>query len=203
MAPPIKKKGFKLHKRNAPYLIMAVGLVYGLYLYYGFVSEDVPKMDNERTARAAMMSKKQSELKRLREFAQNIEVIKLRLRELNLQLEAALETMPKNYNLSALLRRLAILATNSGVELASFVPGMTPERPPGAFYETLDVSFNLSGSFSETLVFLDQISRLKRLMKIQEIAFTSQSQTPRTGPDALQPIKNTISSRLRLFRFYE
>lgn len=201
MAP--KKKGFKVDKRNAPYMIMILGAVYGAYLYYSFSSEQLPKMENERAARASMLSKKQTELKRLREFAQNIEAIKLKLRELNLQLEAALETMPKNYNLSALLRRLAILATNSGVELQSFVPAAAVDRPAGAFYETLDVSFNMSGSFTETLVFLDQISRLKRLMKIQEITFTSGDVTPRSGPDALAPIKNSVNSRLRLFRFFE
>jgi Tfp pilus assembly protein PilO len=136
-------KGLKIDKRNAPYFIMALGLFYGAYLYYGFWSEELPKMDAERTARAAVLSKKQTELKRLREFAQNIEVIKLKLRELNLQLEAALETMPKNYNLSALLRRLAILATNSGVELQSFIPNSQSKRLPGNFYETLDITFNL------------------------------------------------------------
>lgn len=197
------KKGLKVDKRNAPYFIMALGLIYGGYLYYGFSSEELPKMDAERTARAAVLSKKQTELKRLREFAQNIEVIKLKLRELNLQLEAALETMPKNYNLSALLRRLAILATNSGVELQSFIPNSQSERQGGNFYETLDITFNLSGSFSETLVFLDQISRLKRLMKIQDLSFTTSAAAPVAGPDALVPIKNTVASRLRLFRFYE
>lgn len=201
MAP--KKGGLKVDKRNAPYFIMVLGLAYGAYLYYGFSSEALPKMENERSARAAVLQKRQTELKRLREFAQNIEVIKLKLRELNLQLEAALETMPKNYNLSALLRRLAILATNSGVELQSFVPAPQAERPQGAFYETLDVSFNMSGSFSETLVFLDQISRLKRLMKIQEIGFQTGDVSIRSGPEALQPVKNNISSRLRLFRFFE
>lgn len=196
-------KGLKIDKRNAPYFIMVLGAVYGAYLYYGFSSEELPKMDSERSARAAVLSKKQSELKRLREFAQNIEVIKLKLRELNLQLEAALETMPKNYNLSALLRRLAILATNSGVELQSFIPNSQSERQGGNFYETLDITFNLSGSFSETLVFLDQISRLKRLMKIQDLSFTTSASAPVTGPEALVPIKNTVASRLRLYRFYE
>jgi Tfp pilus assembly protein PilO len=198
-----KKQQFKIDKRNAPYLVMVLGALYGLYLYNDFTSEMVPKMDAERTARATMLTKKQTELKRLREFVQNIEVIKLKLRELNLQLETALETMPKNYNLSALLRRLAILATNSGVELQSFLPGGGSERPAGAFYETLDVSLTMSGSFSETLVFLDQISRLKRLMKIQSLIFVSTSREPLKGPEGLQPVKNKIESRIRLFRFYE
>lgn len=195
--------GLKIHKRNAPYFIVGAGFLWSLYGFYSFATVRLAQMESERNAKIAVLTKKQTEMKRLKEFAQNIEAIKIKLRELNLQLESALETMPKNYSLGGLLRRLAILATNSGVDLQTFSPGGAPQRQQKDFFETLEVSFGLQGTFNDTLVFLDQISRLKRLIKVVDVTINSKEQGSRSGPESLIPVKSDVLARIRLYRFLE
>src|SRR5690606_38346614 len=123
--------------------------------------------------------------------------------ELNLQLESALETMPASYNLSGLLRRLAILATNSGVELTSFTPMGAPVRNAKDFYETLSVGFQIRGSFNETLVYMDQISRLKRLIRLKSINLNvSGGGFPKPG-EINAPTPSTATTSVTLYRFVE
>jgi type IV pilus assembly protein PilO len=150
-------------------IVVVLGFGYSIYEFFDFRSTDVPKMEAERNAREKEMADRTAELKKLKDFANNIEVIKQELRELNLQLELALEHMPRTFNLSGLLRKLTMLAQNSGVELSSFKPKSAEVREEGTFYSTVGIEFDLRGTFTQTLVFLDQVSRLKRIVNVDSL----------------------------------
>src|SRR5262249_43815023 len=110
------------NKMQVAAFVVLIGFGYAIYEFYDFSTTEVPKMENERLTKEKELGDRQNELKKLKDFANNIEVIKQELRELNLQLELALEHMPRTFNLSGLLRKLTMLAQNSGVELSSFRP---------------------------------------------------------------------------------
>jgi type IV pilus assembly protein PilO len=176
-------------------LISACGT--GYYLQ-DFLTTEVVDMEKEIATIESDLGKKTNELKRLQDFAQNIERVKQELRELNLQLETALEHMPRTFNLSGLLRRFTMLAQNSGVELSSFKPKKSVDTA-GAFYATIGIDFELRGTFSQILVFLDQLSRLKRIINIESIRMraTEMSQIKTVG--AL----TTTQGSIRTYRFSE
>jgi len=178
-------------------MILLFGLGIGGYQIYIFRTEDVPRMEQELAKLEADVANKQAELKKLQNFAQNIEKIKQELRELNLQLESALEYMPRALNLSGLLRRLTMVAQNSGVELHTFRPRKNEEKAPGSFYSTIAIEFDLKGTFAQTLVFLDQLSRLKRIVNIEGL---------RLRPENTQRLGSTLAvttGTMKTYRFSE
>ena len=176
-----------------------IGLGVAGYQFHEFQSNDVPRMENEIAKLEADVSQKQAEIRTLQEFAMNIENIKLELRELNVQLEAALEHMPRGYNLSGLLRKLTMIAQNSGIDLASFKPKRSEERGEGAFYSTILIDCDLRGTFTQTLVFLDQVSRLKRIVNVETLKFKPAEGAPqRSGAIVTQ-----TQVSLRTYRFAE
>ena len=156
-------------------------------------------MEKERAEVEREVSLKQTELKRLLDFAQNIEAIKQELRDLNLQLEAALEHMPRTFNLSGLLRKFTMLAQNSGVELATFKPKRGEGKNESAFYSTIGIDCELQGTFSQLLVFLDQLSRLKRIVNVESLRI----RVSQGGPQRSGSIMTSTQASIKTYRFAE
>lgn len=159
-------------------------------------------MEQERRALESAITGKQSELKRLQDFARNIETIKQELKELNLQLESALEHMPRQFNLSGLLRKLTMLAQNSGLELFTFKPSTSEDRGDGNFYATMTIDFTLRGTFTQILLFLDQVSRLKRIINAEELKMSMQGEGNSPGTKTSSSIL-TVAAKVRTYRFSE
>lgn len=136
------------------------------YRFYDFSEQEVVQLTQKNQALESKLKAKQVEMERLKNFALNIEAIKIELRELNLQLETAMEYMPRNFNLSALLRQFTTLAQNSGVEMGGFQPEKE-KREKNQFYSSIGVRFDLAGTFAQTMVFLDQLARLKRIVNVE------------------------------------
>lgn len=180
-------------------LLVLGGVGYAAYEYYEFTTVDVPELEAKHKAAESEFQAKQNEYNRLKDFAVNIENIKQELRELNLQLESALEHMPRNFNLSGLLRKLTMLAQNSGVELSSFRPSKQESRGEGTFYSTITIDFDLRGSFSQNLVFFDQVSRLKRIINIESLRMNAKDVANAKGATVLA---DTVGS-IRTYRFTE
>ncbi|MBI1861838.1 MAG: type 4a pilus biogenesis protein PilO [Deltaproteobacteria bacterium] len=154
--------------------MVLVSLAGSAYYFNEFRETDVAQMESQNLALQAEIDKKTDELKRLRDFQLNIERVKQELRELNLQLESALEHMPRTFNLSGLLKHFTQLSQNSGVELASFKPKKGVDtQGHGAFYSTISIEFEIRGTFVHTLQFLDQIARLKRIINIESLKLRS------------------------------
>lgn len=183
-------------------LLLLGGFGYGGYEYYDFNSNEVPSMQQELEQRESALAAKQNEYRRLKEFAKNIESIKRELKELNVQLEASLEHMPRSFNFSGLLRRLTMLAQSSGVDLSTFKPARAEQKVAGQFYSTIDLEFDLNGSYAQSLVFFDQVSRLKRIVNL-----TSMKMTPRKpagdGSFRAAGLLSDTKVTLKTYRFVE
>lgn len=160
--------------------LVLLGFLYTAYEFYCFYMDEVPALVQQRTSLEQEFAQKQSEYQRLRSFVQNIESIKGELRELSQQLKTALEYMPPEFKLAELLRRLTALAQNSGVELIQFTPEPNEAKADGAFYATTNITFEVNGAFAQCLLFLDQVSRLKRIINVTAINLEP-SQRPETG----------------------
>lgn len=148
---------------------MLAGAGLSVYQFYEFKTVEMVKMNEEIASLNSNIEKKEAELRRVQNFKENIEKVKQELRELNLDLEGALEHMPRSFNLFRLLKRFSELAQNSGLELWTFKPKKGEERKEGAFYSAITIDFELQGAYPQTLKFLDDISRLKRIVNVEDI----------------------------------
>ncbi len=181
------------------FTIFLAGVAFAGYEYYDFISTEVVAMQKEQGLIKKKIQAKQAEYERLKGFAANIEIVKQELRELNLQLESALEHLPKNFNLSALLRKLTSLAQNSGVELASFRPEKSETRTEGAFFSSLKIDFELKGTFAQNLLFFDQLTRLKRIVNLETLKIVVKDANPSKASGSLADVTGSI----RTYRFTE
>jgi Tfp pilus assembly protein PilO len=113
---------------------------------------------------------------------------------------------------SKLLAKLNLLARNSGVEIVTFKPlkddgkGSAPGASEGTtqavFYQTVTLDLKLHGGFAQTLMFFDQISRLKRILNVDSVNMVPQSAEGQRGLAAnLTPIETNVV--LKTYRFSE
>lgn len=202
------------NKTNMIIGVFVLGVAFGAYEFYDFWTTDFPRFRQEEANQEQVVVSLQAELTKLKSFAKNIQNIKQEFRELNLQLEAALEHMPRTFNLASLLRKLTMLAQNSGIEISVFRPRrelaqVSPENPnPAAnatekqsslFYESILVEFNLQGPFTQTMVFFDQLARLKRIVNIDSVRMSVKKEE---GAKISQTVSNT-EVLVRTYRFTE
>ncbi len=160
------------NKHKLSFVVLGVGFIVGGYLFYSFSAETLPRLESNYRTKEEALNLAKAELRKLRQFSENIESVKVSLRELHIQLESAVESMPRNYDLSGLLRKLSVIAFNSGIRLSAFRPSGTSSQDEG-FYEMTQVSFHLSGSFNQVMTFLDQSLHLKRIVQMDRVALRS------------------------------
>ncbi len=182
-------------------LAMVVFAAGGSYYYFDeFKTTEEADLIRANQSLQSDIDQKTSELTRLRDFQMNIERVKQELRELNNQLEFALEHMPRTFNLSFLLKRFTELAQNSGVELSSFKPKKgVDSQGHGAFYSTISVDFEVKGTFVHTLQFLDQMARLKRIINVETLRLRAQD----SGVVKIGGAMAVTSGTIRTYRFSE
>jgi type IV pilus assembly protein PilO len=149
--------------------IILAGVGYASYeFFFVFQGQEFPILDAAYKKVESDVEAKKNELKQLQEFSKNIEQVQKELKELQAKLDSALEYMPRTFKLEGLLRKLTLLAANSGVELSTFRPKKGEEKG-SSFYSTIAIDFDMKGSFTQTLVFLDQLTRLKRIVNIDSL----------------------------------
>ena len=195
-------------KLKACSVIVFLGLVYGGYEFYDFSSSEKPRLGTEIQQVRSELDTKKSELSRLTAFAEGITEIKSRLKKTNAEFEEVLEFIPRSLDLSKLLARLNVLARNSGVEIESFKPlketsgGGAANSEQKTFYESVSIEMRLKGGFSQTVMFFDQISRLKRILNVENIKMIAPQGDEKRGPAS--PVTLVESQiNLKTYRFSE
>lgn len=191
-----QKKSLLSDKVRLAIILVVAGIGVGAYSFYDFYTGERQALDAVRQARQADLDKLKGELNRVKGFAENIQTIKQEFRELNLQLEAVLEYMPRSYNLAAFLRKINMLAQNSGIEIITFKPNKDEQRE--GFYSSTSLGISLKGTFTQTLVFFDQLSHLKRIVGFGGIRMAGESGSGKSGP-----INLSTTLTLRTFRLAE
>jgi len=184
-------------------IFIFLGVLYAAKGVYDFYSTEIVELEGKVAAQENRLEEKQRELKKLKTFADNIEKVKSELRELNLQLEVMLESMPRTFNLSGLLRRLNLLAQNSGLELSTFKPKQTEAVAKDSFYSTIAIDFTIRGSFPQTLVFMDQMARLKRIVNVQVLNMKPATQSLPTSAMRYGATVAQTEVTIRTYRFNE
>lgn len=151
-------------------LLIVGGFGLGAYQFYEFLTTERKTLQTNREIASQELERQRGELAKVKGFAENIQNVKQEFRELNLQLESVMEYLPKNNNLASLLRKMTMVAENSGVQIIGFKPA-TEEKAVG-FYSESRIDLSLKGGFGQNLVFFDQLARLKRIVNIESIKMT-------------------------------
>ena len=99
----------------------------------------------------------------LNQFRRDKEVLERRLAE-------ALTELPISKDIDELLRQLNDVGKKSGLEIVSLEP---KKETPQNFYASIPIIMKVSGSFHEIAVFFESISKLRRIVNVSNLAFSS------------------------------
>lgn len=169
-------------------LIGAAVVVLPIILFY-FISF-APTSDKIQS----LTNRKQSliaEISRAKKAAGELGKIKLAMAETEELFETTATLLPKRKEIPALLRNISDLGKNAGLDFLFFKPG--PEKAKD-FYAEIPVDISINGPYHNMGFFLDQVSKLGRIVTVDNIKMGSPHQE---GGEML--LKSTC--RLTTYRF--
>lgn len=144
---------------------LALVVTLGNYFLWPGISEiqdKTVKLERTRVAKEAEFTKKQQVANNLDQYKRQLEVVEQRLKE-------ALTEMPEEIRIDDLLTQLSELAKKAGLSMRSLKPAS--ESQGGQFYYKIPIKMSVSGGFHEIAVFLDSVSKLKRIVNVNNIKF--------------------------------
>lgn len=144
-----------------------VALILPVVLFY-FLSytPDVKKMGRLNSKKQGL----QAEITKAKKAASELKEIKAAIAETEQLFKETANLLPKSKEIPALLRNISDLGKNSGLDFLSFKPG--PEVP-NDFYAEIPVNIMISGPYHNVGYFLDQISKLERIVTVDNISMGS------------------------------
>ncbi len=144
-------------------LIIVLPLVLFYFLLYSPKAEDIRKLQQSETTLKNQLATLKEQTRDLAKFRQE----KKRAEE---QFEAISILLPDKKEIPSLLTNISGLGTSSGLDFLSFRPkGEIPKQ----FYAEIPVEIQVHGQYHNVGHFLDQISKLHRIVNISDIKMGS------------------------------
>jgi len=145
--------------KKAAVLVFVVLVIVGLYSYVVYFPqrEEIVTLRRQR-------DQKMKELNESRAVARNLDKFKKEVAELQAQLNNALAQLPNSREIPELLKNISTLGKGSNLEFLRFRPA--PERPK-QFYAEVPLELVFLGTYHETGVFFDRVSKLPRIINVE------------------------------------
>ena len=150
-------------------LVAMVVVIGGLYTYVAYL----PQRDEIRTLRQ-QRDQKVKELNESRAVARNLDKFKKEVAELQAQLNNALAQLPNSREIPELLKNISTLGKGSNLEFLRFRPA--PERPK-QFYAEVPLELVFLGTYHETGLFFDRVSKLPRIINVENFKMAPSKNT--------------------------
>ena len=151
-------------------LIIPVALFY--FLSYEPSSEKIDGLLQQKQSLTA-------EITKAKKAAAELDKIKAAIKETEQLFKETANLLPKSKEIPALLRNISDLGKRSGLDFLSFKPG---EETPQDFYAEIPVNIVISGPYHNVGYFLDQVSKLERIVSVNSITIGSPKQD---GPEMI------------------
>jgi type IV pilus assembly protein PilO len=154
------------------------------FILYSPKQKTISVLESQRTE---LQSKKSVVERR----AANREEFERELEELTLQLRQALRQLPDDREIPDLLSRISTIARRIGLEIHRFLP---EDEIIHEYHAEVPVELELKGSFHEVAMFFDRLSKLSRIVYVQDI-------TMEEPVEASGKVIVRVTGRLTTFRF--
>jgi type IV pilus assembly protein PilO len=152
-------------------IAVAVGVVVALLAgFYFFVFtpnfEAIKKLGAEKAALQADVDKAKKAAKNLKQHQEELAAAEKKFEEISI-------VLPKTKEIPALLTSISDHGTSAGLDFDSFTPG---NETPQDFYAEIPISIKVSGPYHNVGYFLDQVSKLERIVTVKDISMGSPKQ---------------------------
>ena len=140
--------------------IILIGALYYSFLYSPRADEVAKLADSVEIARNEKMVKTQK--------SANLARLRKELQQLDIALKRALAQLPEKGEIPDLLSNISAKAQQAGLDIVLFRPRAESFQD---FYAEVPVDITVKGNFHNTVSFFDEVSRLDRLVNINNIGF--------------------------------
>jgi type IV pilus assembly protein PilO len=107
-------------------------------------------------------------------MARKLRVVQQQFKGAEIELKIVMKALPEKKEIPSLLASISSSGQDSGLEFALFEP--KPESNKD-FYAEIPVSIKVAGSYHNVAMFFDKVSRLPRIVNIDNIGITAQKGT--------------------------
>jgi len=146
-------------------VIVAILIPVALF-YFLYFKTEAQKIDNLN--RQIVSARK--DLNRARKAARNLPRYKAEIEKTRKKFEEAAVVLPKTKEIPNLLRSISDLGKGAGLDFLSFKPG---KETPKDFYAEIPVDISIRGPYHNMGFFLDQVSKLNRIVSVNNITMGS------------------------------
>jgi type IV pilus assembly protein PilO len=105
-----------------------------------------------------------------KQIADNLNEYRRQKELLEQKLEAALLELPQDKAIDELLRQVNDVGVKAGLEITAVEPQREQQEQ---FYARIPVKMKVSGNYHEIAVFFDSVGKLKRIVNVSDIKFSS------------------------------
>lgn len=158
----VEKKYIPLDQKIkiAGVVAVVVALVAGFYFFvFAPNLEEIKKLESQKVSLQADVDKAEK-------AAENLDQHKVELAEAEKRFEEISIVLPKTKEIPALLTSISDHGTSAGLDFNSFTPG---NEMPKDFYAEIPISIQVSGPYHNVGYFLDQVSKLERIVTVRDI----------------------------------
>jgi len=145
-------------------LVVLLCVIAGLYLYAFFI----PRQDELKVAKGEL-DKFRKELIVSKDITRDLQKFKEQVERLNEELKNALTQLPNEKEIPEILKNISSLGKESNLEFTLFRP--KPEEPQ-QFYAKVPIDLVVLGSYHNTGVFFDKVSKLPRIINVVDFNIT-------------------------------
>jgi type IV pilus assembly protein PilO len=165
-------------------LVFLLPVVLFYFLIYSPNQDKIASLEKRKTTLTAEVKKAKAAARNLKKYQQEVAEAKARF-------ETTAIVLPKKKEIPELLRNISDLGKGAGLDFLSFKPGKEIAKD---FYAEIPVDISIRGPYHNMGYFLDQVSKLDRIVTVDNIKMGSPKQE---GGEMLL----NSSCRLMTYRF--
>ena len=143
-----------------------IGVLAAAGIYYGANKFLLKPKQATLAAESNRLTELQAKIQEGRTAQQQLPRFREEVRELELELEQLLRILPARRNTPELMRRIRQLTEQGDFDLLRFDPGEYFDRE---FYSEWPIAINLNGGYHELATLFDRISRLPRIINVENL----------------------------------
>ncbi len=141
--------------------ILVATAAFGYFSYYA-AWQSIDKLSTEE-------QQLQKKLSRARANAKQIKAYRERIKKAEASFQMAMRALPEKQEIPSLLAGISRAGQRAGLEFTLFQPRA---ETPKEFYAELPLAVKVTGSYHQVATFFDKVSRLDRIVNIQDITMT-------------------------------
>ena len=162
----LDNKVARLNQKHKIGICIVAALIPTLAFYFLFYTPKSKEIQQLKVKE----QKLEQEIKRIEATARNLKNHKAEMQETTEMFQMASQFLPQQQEIPSLLTSISSKGTNSGLEVETFKP---KSEVPKEFYAEIPVDIQVRGPYHNVGVFLDEISKLSRIVSVSNINMSS------------------------------